>query len=104
MSCPIGRAAMTRGVLVVEDDEALAELEVELLRRGGFEPSVMHTGGGVAAWVREHEPALVLLDLMLPDVSGYDVCQQLKLDRETNLTPVIIVTARALPSDRLHGL
>jgi DNA-binding response OmpR family regulator len=95
---------MTRRALVVEDDEALAELEVELLRRDGFESSTMHTGRGVAAWVREHRPALVLLDLMLPDVSGYDVCQQLKLDRETNLTPVIIVTARALREDKLHGL
>ena len=96
---------MTRRVLVVEDDESLAELEVIILRGAGFEPTVMHSGGGAAAaWVHAHHPQLVLLDLMLPDVSGYDVCQQLKLDRDTNLTPIILVTARSLREDMLHGL
>src|SRR4051812_32930074 len=95
---------MAGRILVVEDDESLAELEAILLRRAGFEPTVMNTGSGAAAWVKEHRPLLVLLDLMLPDTTGYEVCRALKLDRETNLTPIVIATARAMREDMLHGL
>ena len=95
---------MPGSVLVVEDDESIAELEATILRRMGFEPTVMHHGAGVVDWVRQNKPRLVLLDLMLPDRSGYDICEELKLDRDTNLTPVIIVTARSLEEDVLKGL
>jgi DNA-binding response OmpR family regulator len=95
---------MAGRVLVVEDDEPLAELEATLLRRAGYEPTVMHAGATAVAWVRENDPEMVLLDLMLPDGSGYDICRTLKLDRETNLTPVIIITAKSAREDLLRGL
>lgn len=91
-------------VLVVEDDESLAELEAELLSRMGYQPTVLHKGGPAAEWVRQNRPQFVLLDLMLPDLSGYEVCQELKLDRDTSLTPVVIVTARTGHADMLKGL
>lgn len=89
--------------LVVEDEVATGELLAELLRRRGYQPTVLPEGGPVHAWVREHQPDLVLLDLMLPDTDGFTVCEQLKLDRQTNLVPVIMVTALDDPSHRIHG-
>jgi DNA-binding response OmpR family regulator len=101
----IGGLAMSLGVLVVEDDEALAEVEVAFLNRIGYrDVTIFHRAAGVVEWVRQHKPQLILLDLMLPDRSGYDVCEELKLDRDTNRIPIIIATARTLHSDLLRGL
>jgi DNA-binding response OmpR family regulator len=75
------------------------------LRRMDFDRvEVMHRGGGAAEWVRKNQPDVVLLDLMLPDTSGYDVCRELKLDRESNLTPVVICTARTTHGDLVEGM
>src|SRR4051812_13329758 len=95
---------MTRKALIVEDDVVLAELLAEVLRRMSFAPSLLHEGKHAVGFVPKNHPDLILLDLMLPDISGYDICQQLKLDRETNLIPIIIVTARAGSEDKRTGL
>ncbi|HEX3355487.1 MAG TPA: response regulator [Tepidisphaeraceae bacterium] len=95
---------MSRKALVVEDDTLLADLLAEILRQLGFEPTKLHEGKPVVEWVRQHQPDLVLLDLMLPDRNGYDICEELKLDRTTNLIPLVIVTARAQHEDKLRGL
>jgi CheY-like chemotaxis protein len=65
---------------------------------------VLAEGKPAVPWVRAHQPELVLLDLMLPDMDGFDICETLKLDRETNLIPIIMVTAKSHPADRCHGL
>ena len=65
---------------------------------------MLDEGDRVTAWVHEHQPDLVLLDLMLPGKDGSDICQDLKLDRRTNLVPIIMVTVRDQPQDRVHGL
>jgi DNA-binding response OmpR family regulator len=95
---------MARTALIVEDDEMLADLLATVLRGMHFAPTVMNHGSKAVAWVRENRPDLVLLDLMLPDISGYDICEQIKLDRETNLTPIIIATALTHHSEMLRGL
>jgi DNA-binding response OmpR family regulator len=95
---------MNRKALVVEDDVQLAELLAEVLKRMQFEPAILNEGKDAVEFVRKNQPDLILLDLMLPDVSGYDICQALKLDRETNLIPIIIVTARTQQEDKLRGL
>src|SRR5439155_12213379 len=95
---------MIRKALVVEDDVVLAELLAEVLRRMSFEATTLHEGKHAVEFARKNQPDLILLDLMLPDISGYDICQQLKLGRETNLIPIIIVTARAGADDKLTGL
>jgi DNA-binding response OmpR family regulator len=69
-----------------------------------FETTTHHEGKHVVEYVRTQQPDLVLLDLMLPDMSGYDICRQLKLDRQTNLVPIIIVTARSGEDDKRTGL
>ncbi len=93
-----------RKALVVEDERDTGDLLAEILHRRGFEASVLPEGKPAMAWVRRHRPELVLLDLMLPDVDGFEVCHDLKLDRDTNRVPVIMVTALDQPADRVHGL
>jgi two-component system, OmpR family, response regulator len=95
---------MTHKALVVEDDVVLADLLGEVLRRMSFETTILHEGKDVVEVARTNHPDLILLDLMLPDISGYDICQQLKLDRQTNLIPIVIVTARTSADDKLTGL
>ncbi len=95
---------MARTALIVEDDETLADLLATVLRGMDFSPTVMYAGAAAAQWVRENHPDVVLLDLMLPDISGFDICEKIKLDRETNLTPIIIATALTHHSELLRGL
>lgn len=95
---------MGRKALIVEDEADLGMLLAEILKTCGFEASLLREGANAVAWVRDNQPELILLDLMLPDQSGYAICQELKLDRKTNLIPVIMVTARAQHEDRVHGL
>jgi len=95
---------MGRKALVVEDEKELGMLLGEHLRRWGFEPTVMHEGKAVVAWVRENQPTVILLDLMLPDADGFTICETLKLDRDTNLVPVIMVTALSGQEEKIKGL
>ncbi|CAN5387511.1 hypothetical protein BH10PLA2_BH10PLA2_36420 [soil metagenome] len=90
--------------LVVEDEISTGELLAEILRRRGFDSTLFTEGKGAADWAKQHQPDLILLDLMLPDIDGYQICEALKLDRATNLIPVVMVTARDQPQDRVHGL
>jgi CheY-like chemotaxis protein/anti-sigma regulatory factor (Ser/Thr protein kinase) len=95
---------MVRKGLIVEDDLDTGQLLAEHLSRWGFEPTILAEGKPAIVWARQYQPDLILLDLMLPDVDGFAVCEQLKLERETNLVPVIMVTALSEHQDRVHGL
>jgi DNA-binding response OmpR family regulator len=95
---------MPRNALIVEDDADLAEVVAVHLGRWGFQPTLLPEGRAAVAWARRHLPDLVLLDLMLPDIDGYDICQELKLERATNLIPVLMMTALNDPQDRARGL
>lgn len=90
--------------LVVEDETQMGSILAEILAQKGYEATVMVRGAPAAAWVRQHKPDVVLLDLMLPDKDGFAVCQELKLDRQTNLIPVIMVTALDRHEDLVRGL
>jgi len=95
---------LSKTALIVEDDAMLADLLVAVLKQMGFESTTLGEGTAAADWVRQHKPDLVMLDLMLPGRSGYDICQELKLDRETNLTPIVMCTALTQHEDMLRGL
>src|SRR5437899_825009 len=84
-------SAMTRVALVVEDERDTGLILGEHLRRWGFEPTVLAEGKPAISWVRDNKPELVLLDVLLPDMLGFEVCETLKLDRETNLIPIIMI-------------
>jgi CheY-like chemotaxis protein/anti-sigma regulatory factor (Ser/Thr protein kinase) len=96
--------AMARNALIVEDEQETGQLLAELLRRWGFEPTVLALGKPAIPWVRAHHPDLILLDLMLPDMDGFAICENLKLERESNLIPIIMTTALSAHEDKVHGL
>ena len=95
---------MTRKALIVDDEQELGQILAEHLRLWGFEPTLMFEGKDVVEWVAKNQPTVVLLDLMLPDIDGYAICESLKLDRSTNLIPVIMTTALTDQEDKVHGL
>jgi CheY-like chemotaxis protein len=88
-------------ILIVEDEPKLAQLLEDYLRAAGYATRWLADGRAVASAVRDHAPALVLLDLMLPGRDGLAVCREL---REFSDVPIVMVTARVDEIDRLLGL
>jgi DNA-binding response OmpR family regulator len=97
---------MPKPVLIVEDDPDIAEGLRYNLEREGFAAVVAETGekGLAAAFDKDGPPALILLDLMLPGMSGIELCRRLRQEPATRRTPVIILTARGSESERVAGL
>ena len=96
---------MTKGrIFVVEDDADIAELVAHHLRREGFKIKVFHSGGDVMELVRQQPPDLVVLDLMLPGLSGLEICRMMRAEAAIATVPIIMLTARAEEEDRVHGL
>jgi len=97
---------MTRPVLIVEDDPDIAEGLRYNLEREGLETRVALTGeqGLQAALDAKNPPALVILDLMLPGMSGTELCRRLRREPPTRRTPIIMLTARTSEADRVAGL
>jgi two-component system phosphate regulon response regulator PhoB len=91
-------------VLVVEDEEDILEVVQHNLQREGYNALCVASGEEAIRVAREHVPDLLLLDLMLPGLGGYDVCKSLKSDPRTAHIPVIFVTARSEASDAVTGL
>ncbi|HKC65815.1 MAG TPA: response regulator transcription factor [Pyrinomonadaceae bacterium] len=97
---------MPRPVLIIEDDQDIAENLRYNLEREGLKVRVAETGdkGLAAALDPQSPPALVILDLMLPGMSGTDICRRLRREPHTRRTPIIILTARTSEADRVTGL
>ena len=91
-------------VLVVEDETALVELLRYNLEQAGFRVSVAYDGEEALASVQEDTPDLILLDWMLPLMSGIEVCRQLRRQTSTANVPIIMLTARGEEGDRVRGL
>ncbi len=93
-----------KNVLIVEDEAAIREMVGFALRRAGFD--LVEASDGKQAHVRigEHLPDVILMDWMLPDVSGIELLRQLKRDELTQNIPVIMLTARTEEDDKIHGL
>jgi two-component system response regulator RegX3 len=90
-----------RNILLVEDEESITVPLSEALRREGFEPQVAGTAVEALELAKSTDPDLVLLDVMLPDGSGFDVCREL---RARSRVPIIMLTARGDEADRVAGL
>lgn len=93
----------TRSSLIIEDDPDASFILASLVADRGFETVQSYTGEEGLRLAREIEPDIIFLDLMLPDLDGYKICEALKLDRETNPIPVVMVTALSAPRDRVEG-
>ena len=93
--------AMVARVLVVEDERTVSEVVERYLRREGYEVAVAADGAEGLRLAKEWVPELVVLDLMLPEVDGLEVCRQL---RKESQVPIIMLTARGEETDRVVGL
>ena len=91
-------------ILIVEDEPAQVEILRYNLEKKGFLISVATAGEEALILAEEEEPDLVILDWMLPDISGIEICRRLKAQQHTKLTPVIMLTARGEEEDRVRGL
>ena len=98
------RKANRGTVLVVEDEPMNAELVTRLLTDDGFTVDVVRDGASALAAIALRPPDVVLLDWMLPRVSGIDVCERLKRDKNTRLIPVVMMTGLADREHRLAGI
>ncbi len=91
-------------IALVEDEDDIAELVAASLKKNGFAVERFPTGRSFLRGLERHVPDLVLLDLMLPDANGVDLCRFLKSKPETGAVPVIMATAKGEESDKVLGL
>lgn len=94
---------MKTKILVVDDERDLVNLVRYNLEKEGFEISCAYDGAAVSARVCQERPNLIILDLMLPDRSGYDICRDLKSSSDTRDIPIIMLTARSSEYNRVTG-
>jgi len=99
MAEPAGRT-----VVCIEDEPEMIDLIRLILGRKGFEVLGAPGGKQGLALIREQHPDIVLLDLMMPDMDGWEVYQQIKADEAIRETPVIVVTAKAQSIDKVLGV
>lgn len=88
-------------VLVVEDEESIASFISMYLQNEGYDVHVAGTGSGGLRLAGEQQPAIVILDIMLPDIDGFEVCRRLRQDSDV---PIIMLTARDAATDKVVGL
>src|SRR5262249_29886718 len=97
-----GMAAMATA-LIVEDHADQAEMVARMLKLGNYDPVVAGDGTTGLELAGKIAPDVVLLDLMLPDIDGFEVCRRLRTDRATMLTPIVMLTARHDAEYRVRG-
>src|SRR5437773_3920257 len=93
---------MKSKILIVEDDPHILLGLEELLKSDGFEVAVCNRGDQAIAAAAKFHPALIVLDVMLPGLSGYDICKQLRAKKIT--TPILMLTAKGQAIDKVVGL
>ena len=91
-------------VLLVEDETDVVDLLRYHFKKAGFKVEIANSGDAGLATVRSKRPDAVVLDLMLPGMTGLEVCRALKADNETSAIPVLMLTARSEVKDRVKGL
>ena len=90
-------------ILVVEDEESLLKLESILFTSKGYEVTGVRGGKEALASIAEKAPDLIVLDLMLPDMDGFEVCRHIKENEATRAIPVVMLTAKKSSRDLEHG-
>ncbi|MCK9582092.1 MAG: response regulator transcription factor [Endomicrobiales bacterium] len=95
---------MSKLIAIVDDEEDILELVAINLRKSGFEPKVFADGAKFFKFIAKQKPELVILDIMLPDMDGFEICRNLKKDSRYDLIPIIMLTAKADETDKILGL
>jgi DNA-binding response OmpR family regulator len=96
--------AMSARILIVEDDRDIADLVAHYLGKAGFTTEVLSSGREALDAITVRQPDLVVLDLMLPQIDGLEICRAVRMNERTAGIPIIMLTARAEESDRIVGL
>ena len=100
----MNEATTAKRILVVEDEDNIAVALDYLMTREGYVLKRIATGAGAVDLIREMRPDLVLLDVMLPEVSGYEICQNVRMDPALNDVSILMMTARGSAMERRKGL
>src|SRR6266545_1737337 len=95
---------MAKRIAIVEDEQELASLIEYNLSRHGYEAQVLGGAQGTLRALEQSKPDLILLDVMLPDVDGFELCRQIRGSTVLGRTPVLFLTARSDEVDRVLGL
>jgi twitching motility two-component system response regulator PilG len=91
-------------ILVVEDEESLLKLESILLTSKGYKVTAVTEGNAALTEFARERPDLVILDVMLPGIDGYEICRRIKEDPDNSSIPIIMLTARKNTKDMDRGL
>jgi DNA-binding response OmpR family regulator len=100
---PLAAATSTGRILVVEDEQDVAELLRYHLVKEGYDVIVAPNGSDAVKRARDVRPEIILLDIMVPQLNGWEVCRRLKSDTETRAIPIIMVTGRVEEGDKVLG-
>jgi Response regulators consisting of a CheY-like receiver domain and a winged-helix DNA-binding domain len=95
---------MNKNIAVVDDEQEIAELISLHLKKNGFGAKEYHDAGSFLKSLKHRLPDLVILDVMLPDMDGFEICKHLKRDQRLSAVPVIMLTARGDETDKVLGL
>ena len=95
---------MNARILVVDDDPEIVNLFAYALRRAGYQVEGVLDSQAALERARQAPPDLILLDVMMPGMDGYEVARQLRAEAATSSTPIVMLTARALIADQVEGL
>jgi DNA-binding response OmpR family regulator len=95
---------VARKILVVDDEEVLVETLAYNLEQAGYVVTTVADGGSALEAARREKPDLIILDLMLPEMDGLEVCRQLRREGSTAMTPILMLTAKGEEIDKVVGL
>jgi CheY-like chemotaxis protein len=91
-------------VLIIEDEADAADLFAEMMRVSGFRVLKTSASAPAITLMTEEKPDIVLLDIMMPDISGLDILRQMRADPELANIPVVVVSAKSMPADIKNGM
>ena len=94
-------SSSTQSVLVVEDEASIASFVSLYLKNAGYEVRTATNGADALTSVQSHQPSLIVLDLMLPDIDGIEICRRI---RQKSEVPILMLTARDEDVDKIIGL
>jgi DNA-binding response OmpR family regulator len=96
---------MKKNIVIIEDDSDIAQsIRYNLEHEGGYQVTITSTGEAGLRTVLEHPPNLILLDVNLPLMNGFEICRRLRREETTAHVPIIMLTARTDETDKIHGL
>ena len=91
-------------VLIIEDEEDAAELFAEMMRVSGFRVLKISNSAPALNMMASEKPDVVILDIMMPEISGLDILRQMRRDPELSHVPVVVVSAKSMPADIKNGM